>query len=306
MANYQIIRRLETLIHLLKSFPNCSKDELMERLQADYDITVAARTLERDLKILNTDFGIEVCYNRMKNGYHINEQDKDQVVDFLQFAGRIYLGNLFQEGLKDFEILKNSVVLEDETNFEGVQHIQPILLAIKNRCMIGFVHENYQKQTKTNYHIIPLQLREYQGRWYAVGIPDGGNHIKTFGLARISELEILGVSEIRLASFEKQLKKFDNIIGLNYDAAEKAEEIELAVSQRQYKYMKSLPLHPTQKEGGKLPGGWVRVCLFLIPNYALKMQLLKLGNEVEVLSPAQLRTEIKKTLTQTLKRYNHE
>lgn len=306
MANYQIIKRLEILIQLLKNHPYRTKEELIKRLNTDYDLPVTPRTLERDFSALSTDFGIEVQYDRRRNGYAISEADNDRVSNFLQFAGRIYLGELLKEGLKEFNDLRENVILEDGSGFEGVQLIQPFLLAISKKREVQFVHENYQKGTHSNYRITPLQLREYQGRWYIVGVPKGGNHIKTFGIERVSGLEILGFTKIKTSAYSLQLEKFDSIIGLNYDEAKEKELIELAVSGEQYKYLKTLPLHPTQQFESDMSGGRVKISLYLFPNYELKMQLLRLGDKIEVLAPKSLRKEIRNTLHQALKKYENE
>ena len=275
----------------------------MDRMETDYEIPITPRTLERDLHLLKTEMGVEISYSHQERGYFIEEENEGQLFEFLQFAGRIFLGELFRDSLKDFKRLKKRVKPEDYSLYEGVEYMQPILLAVRNHLTIRFVHENFHRNTKTPYSITPLQLREYDRRWYVVGVPENEDHIKTFGLSRISNLSTTGLSSIRPSDFKMQLKKFDRIVGLNYDAADKAEIIRIAVSAKQYKYLKTLPLHPSQCLGKSHPDGTVELSFFLIPNYELKMQLLKLGDQLEVLEPAFLREEIKNTLKRSLEFY---
>jgi predicted DNA-binding transcriptional regulator YafY len=119
-------------------------------------------------------------------------------------------------------------------------------------------------------------------------------------------LKTLGAAKTGLDNYQDQLNKFDRIIGLNYNAAEKREYIEIAVSPKQYKYLKSLPIHPSQGFEEELKDGWLKISLHLIPNYELKMQLLKLGDQIKILRPKNLQQEIKNTLSQTLKLYDDE
>ncbi len=272
----------------------------MYRMERDYGIPITPRTLERDLHLLKTEMGVEISYCHQERGYFIEDESHDQLFEFLQFAGRIFLGELFRESLKDFKGLKRRVKPEDYSRYEGVEYMQPILLAVRNHLSIRFVHENFVRNTKTPYSITPLQLREYDRRWYVVGVPENEERIKTFGLSRISNLSTTGVSSIRRTDFTKQLKKFDKVVGLNYDAADKVELIRIAVSAKQYKYLKTLPLHPSQCLEKSFPDGSVELSMALIPNYELKMQLLKLGDQLEVLEPAFLREEIKNTLERSL------
>lgn len=303
MANYQIIRRLEIIIHLLQGYPGISKRDILQRLFDDYDVEITSRTLERDFSALSTDLGIEVLYDRSKNGYGLHEGDRLKIEKFLRFAGHIYLGDIFKEALDEFNSLAEAVKLQDSADFTGLEWFQPILLAIRNRLQVSFLHENYQKETQSPYKITPFHLREYQGRWYVVGLPEEEDQPKTFGLDRISELKTEGLSPANVADYEAHLKRFDSIIGLNYGAAAVKTIIELAVSPEQYKYLKTLPLHQSQKKEGLMEDGRVRLSLFLYPNFELKMELLRLGPQVEVLNPPILRAALKRSLEESLKLY---
>lgn len=306
MAGYKLLKRLEIIIHLLDAFPYASKENLRNRLFYDYEIQLTNRTLERDFKALETDFGIGLHYDAQKRGYILDNRDKERVQSFFKYVELVHLGELFKESLEDFELLREKVVLEDSAKFKGIQHIKALLLAIKQRKAIGFVYENYTRKTFKVYEIFPLQIREYANRWYIIGVPVGENHIRTFGLDRINELKTVEVLGIKIEDFELQLNKFQSIVGLNYNAAEKVEYVLLAVTLQQNKYLHSLPLHHSQHLEQERADGRVELSYYLIPNYELKMQLLKMGPEIEVLQPAWLREEIKTSLQLNLKQYQDE
>ena len=306
MAGYKLLKRLEIIIHLLDAFPHASKENLMNRLSNDYDIQLTNRTLERDFKALETDFGIGLHYDAQKNGYILDHRDRERVQSFFKYVELVHLGELFKENLQDFELLREKVILEDSVQFKGIQHIKPLLLAIKQRKTIGFVYENYTRETLKNYEICPLQIREYANRWYVIGVPLGSDHIRTFGLDRINELSSKELISIKVEDFELQLNKFHSIVGLNYNEAEKVECVLLAVTPKQYKYLHSLPLHHSQHLEKERTDGRLELTYYVIPNYELKMQLLKMGPKIEVLQPSWLREEIKTSLQLALKQYNHE
>lgn len=303
MANYIQIKRWEIITTLVERRPYISKKDLIYRIETDHGMDITSRTLERDLSKLASDFGVYISYNRQNKGYFIADDNQNQVLDFLKFSGHIFLGEFFREALKDFKDFKEQIKPEDYKHYEGITHIHPILLALRKHLKISFIHENFQKNTQKLYQIVPMQLREFERRWYIVGVPDGESHIKTFGLSRISKLKILGVSSINPIDFDEQLKKFDRIVGLNYDASEKAEIIRIAVSPQQYKYLKTLPLHFSQKLEKTMTNGWIQLSLFLIPNYELNMQLLKMGHQVEVLEPLFLRKKFNEIFEQALDLY---
>lgn len=303
MAGYKLLKRLEIIIHLLDAFPYASKENLRNRLFYDYEIQLTNRTLERDFKALETDFGIGLHYDAQRNGYLLDHKDKERVQSFFKYVELVHLGELFKENLQDFDLLREKVILEDSAKFKGIQHIKPLLLAIKQRKAIDFVYENYTRKTIKSYKIYPLQIREYINRWYIIGVPLGSDHIHTFGLDRISELATRERVTIKTQNFEQQLKKFHSIVGLNYNAAEKIECVHLAVTSKQYKYLYSLPLHHSQHLEQERADGRVELSYYLIPNYELKMQLLKMGPEIEVLQPAWLREEVRSMIEASLQLY---
>lgn len=306
-------KRLEIVIHLLEAHPFISKKKILEYFMENHELELSARTLERDFQVLETDFHIAVHYNRAKRGYALMEEDALQITTFLSFAGRMYLADLFRKGLKDFEKLQSAIKLEDYSGFEGLKNIEPLFLAIQQKRSISFKHENYIRNSIKEYKIVPFQLKEYQGRWYVVGLPieENGikveeNIVKNFGLARCKQVKLCDGYKIDSSMITQQIEKYEQIIGLNYDAAEKREIIELAVTKQQFKYLKSLPLHKSQLVKGEMTDGRIKISLHLIPNYALEMQLLKLGEGIEVLSPSFLRERIIERLNTNLKQYKNE
>lgn len=306
MAGYKLLRRLEVIIQILDAFPYTSKEKLRSRLEEDYEIVLTNRTLERDFKALETDFNIGLHYDAHKKGYVLDHRDKERIQSFFKYVELVHLGELFKESLEDFELLREKVVLEDSAKFKGIKHIKPLLLAIKQEKAIGFVYENYTKKTFTEYKICPLQIREYANRWYIIGVSLEEDHIRTFGLDRIHKLQTLEVMQVKTTAYEAQLKKFYSVVGLNYNAAEKVEYVLLSVTLQQYKYLKSLPLHHSQQLERENSDGRVELSLYVIPNYELTMQLLKMGPEIEVLQPLWLREEIKNKLQLALNLYHHE
>ncbi|MDT0294446.1 helix-turn-helix transcriptional regulator [Mesonia ostreae] len=306
MAGYKLLRRLEIIIHILDAYPYTSKEDLKHKLERDYELQLTNRTLERDFKALETDFSIGLQYDASKNGYVLDKQDRKRIQSFFKYVELVHLGELFKESLEDFELLREKVVLEDSAKFKGIQHIKPLLLAIKKRKAIAFVYENYTHKTLNSYKIFPLQIREYANRWYVIGVPRGEDHIRTFGLDRMQQLQSKEEVHHHLESYETQLQKFHSVVGLNYNAAEKVERVLLAVTLRQFKYLNSLPLHHSQFLAHKREDGRMELSYHVIPNYELKMQLLKMGPEIEILQPSWLRKEIKTSLQDNLKQYKHE
>lgn len=71
-------------------------------------------------------------------------------------------------------------------------------------------------------------------------------------------------------------------------------------------YMRSLPLHSSQKEVVTEEGCYSDFQYFLAPTYDLIMTILGMGSFVEVIEPANLRKEIKGWIRELSYVYNNE
>lgn len=303
MAGYKLLKRLEIIIDLIQRRPHISKTEMIENLLEYHDIDTTTRTLERDFKALNDEFGIEVCYDNHSKGYQIDTENQERIQALFKFIELVHVGELFREGLDDFELLRNKIDIEDSSKFRGIHHVKDILLAIKNNKDIKFVHENYFAKTEKDYAITPLKLKEYLNRWYVIGVPEGFDEIRTFGLDRIHNLEVGSTSNLDKKQFDVQLDRFYDVVGLTYGKATDAKKVVLRADARQIKYLASLPLHHSQEIYIEPTDTHGTVTYYIIPNYEFKIQLLKLGKMIEVLEPKELRDEVITSLEETLEHY---
>ena len=94
---------------------------------------------------------------------------------------------------------------------------------------------------------------------------------------------------------------FNNIIGVFY-TSDKLEEVILSFTPLQGKYVKTLPLHWSQKTIIDNDNEF-RIALYVVPNIELKQQILKHGDTVQVIEPQWLADEIAHILTRTLQQY---
>ena len=301
MAGYHQIKRLEQIIRILKENPNTSKAAILERLSTQ-EIFIEGRTFERDIKCLRDEFQLEVSYNRHTKGYILSDENAYRLQEFFKFLELVHIGELIKEGFTDFNDFSDKVDLDDSSQFKGIGQLKIILLAIKQKKLLVFKHQNFWNQTFKDYTIAPLRIKEYLNRWYVVGVPEGKNEIRTFGIDRLLELTTFGRSILNPSDFEKQLDQFNYVVGLNYSAG-KAQKVVLRVYFKHLHYLESLPLHHSQKLH-ILPGEeYGTATYYLIPNYELKMQLMKMCEFIKVEEPKSLQREIIKMLENTLKQY---
>lgn len=288
-------------MHIITHKGCVSKQELIERLLRDYNIDTTPRTFERDLKNLKDNFGIEISYNRAQRGYLLVEEDYS-VHRFLKFAEFSSLTEIYEEGMRDYSSFNKYVIPDDSSAFTGLHNMPRILKAITLSRKLTFRKKNYLNKTSKTYTVTPLRLKEYLKRWYLIAVPEGIEDIRSFGLDRITHLQVTDKKAQIKKSFEKQIEAYDDVVGLNFDETDEVQRVTLSVESNQLKYLKSLPLHKSQV---CLDSGddWETVSYKLKPNYELEMQLLKMGEKVVVIEPKWLREKMKNRINEMMSNY---
>tara|TARA_R110002051_G_scaffold218896_1_gene282745 strand:- start:5448 stop:6362 length:915 start_codon:yes stop_codon:yes gene_type:complete len=292
MANYRLLKRLERIIYYINTRPGISKADLLQRLLDQTDNDVSERTLERDFNILKTDYGLDINYNRSKKGYLLAD-DPERLGTFFKFAELASLAELYEAGLKDYQTFQKWVIPDDSAAFKGLHNIKKVLSGITKSQKLSFEKINYYENTRKTYTVSPLRLKEYLNRWYLIAVPDHLDEIRTFGLDRLENINLLPQKAKTIKNETEQLKQFSDVIGLNYTETKEIQKVVLKVDNRQIKYLRSLPLHHSQLSiEGENEKNWGTVTYELKPNFEFETQILKLGFMVEVLKPVWFREKI--------------
>jgi predicted DNA-binding transcriptional regulator YafY len=301
MSKYSIPLSFQSLIQFVYDSHYPSKDEIIAHLEKK-DQVISKRTLERYFERIRADLGVEITYDYQLKGYFINEDESVKVASFFKFLEIVQVADIFSNSLKESNTILEYVSFDDSKNFKGIENLKDLLLAIKEQREITFQHESFWRDAITTYRITPLILKEYLNRWYVVGVTDQSDEIRTFGIDRISDITIKEASSIHRAAYTEKLEKFQHTVGLTYGTGE-PEKVSLLVDALHVKYMRSLPLHASQVILPKNKDNKHQVDFYLYPNYEFTTQILKIGAEVEVLSPPSLRDEVIRILEASLGNY---
>lgn len=293
MSKLIYFKRYLYVIDRLRSRP-CSFNDLQEHVMRklehdDIDTTFeyAIRTFERDKKDIATLFGIDIHYNRKDKTYAIDEAEiEDQSVTRMIDAFSIH--HALQEGNK----LSPSVFLEKRKSL-GTENIYGIIHSIQNGTILQFTYQKHWEDFSTQRMVYPIAIKESQQRWYLVALDKKNDVVKTFGLDRISNLKI---TETKFKPFAYNVEKeFQHAFGVEtYEAAEK---VILEFSKQQGNYIKTFPLHESQRIVEETEDT-VILEIFIHTTNDIKMELLKYGSDVKVLSPISLQEEIKKRISE--------
>jgi proteasome accessory factor B len=293
MSKLIYFKRYLYVIDRLRSRP-CSFIELQEHVmhkleQDDIDSTFeyAIRTFERDKKDIETLFGIVIKYNRKDKTYAIDEDEiEDQSITRMIDAFSIH--HALQEGNK----LSPSVFLEKRKSL-GTEHIYGIIHAIQNLYLLEFTHRKHWEDCSTQREVKPIAIKESQQRWYLVALDKKDDTVKTFGLDRITDLKITD-TKFKPISYNVE-KEFKHALGVETYAP--AEKVVLEFSNKQGNYIKTFPLHESQRIVEET-NDTVLLEIYIHTTNDIIMELLKYGRNVKVVAPKSLVATMKERIAE--------
>jgi len=299
MSKHGTIRRYTLEIEKIKhsEYPSF---EIIKDYLFEHGFEVGDRTIQRDIEQIRNEFGIDIKYDRYENGYYIDFKNSINIESFFRFLEIVNTAELLTESLNESKDVLKYISFDAEGSFEGNKNLKPLLVAIKDHRKISFEHFNFYTNKVKKYTIKPYLLKEYQNRWYLIGISDNAKELRTFGLDRIHKLKIKAET-FKPDKKVNPKKKFEDTIGLVY-SYETVQKVILSFTPIQGNYIKTLPMHVSQEiiiDNDKE----CRISLYVIPNYELNQQILKHGDTVKVIEPKWLADEIKTIMQAALNQY---
>lgn len=300
MSKKQFLKRYSLIINKLRkkasSFEEIQKYLAEQSINDEENYEISIRTFQREIKEIASTHGIEITYNRPQGVYEIvhdgNEDRNERLMESFEII----------DALKISTNLSNHLILEKRKPL-GTNNMNYLIHSIKNRNEISFSYSKYwtEKLVDTQRKVQPLALKEARYRWYLVAKDLKDHRIKTFGLDRITNLEITN-SKFEMPKNFNLEEIFHYSFGIINEDNKEPQKIILSFSFDQGKYIKSLPLHHSQEELINDEKEY-RIKLLLHPTYDFVMELLSIGAEVKVLEPESLKKEMIEKLEATLNRY---
>ncbi len=300
MSKHSTIRRYSLIIEKIgrRSYP--SFEEIKDYM-FNHGFELSERTIQRDLEQIRNDFGVDILYDRQRNGYYIEDYEGFDMNNFLRFLEIANTSEMIIECLKESKNALSYFDFESKGDLKGIELIKPLLFAIRNHRKIIITHERFSTGVQTEYSVMPYMLKEYMYRWYLVGYVDNKSEFRTFGVDRIVDLVVLKKTFTpKKGKDPKEL--FMHTVGLTYSINELSEVI-LSFTPLQGKYIKALPLHDSQEVIVDSDTELI-IKLHIIPNIEFKQRILMMGDAAKVIAPEWLTEEIKDTLKAALAKYD--
>src|SRR5680860_364216 len=298
MSVRRTIKRHYKIISCLKkramSFEELQDDMLLDPDSIEEQLIKSQRTLQRDIKDIETIYGIEIVADRSSCKYYIKENTEN--IHSQRLRENFDLIN----AIRLTESFGKNLVFEDRKPL-GTQHMSGLLHAIQNQLEVIFSYLKFHDDSISERRLKPIALKEARNRWYLIAEDMKDTIVKNFYLDRISNF-VITESKFKPHKDYDIIEEFNHSFGIINGTNEQPEKIILSFTPNEGRYVKSLPLHHSQQllvENKKE----IQFSYFLRPTYDFKMELLSYGNQVKVVEPDTLRKSIKKKLKDAIELY---
>lgn len=305
MSKRGYISRYLLILKQLKKLPFSTYEELKGYIENQFDymhfqddslqIGFSKRTLQRDIKEIRSNFGIDIEYSKKQKGYFISQSD--------------YENMNFQRMMEAFDMFNSLNLAQDFAPFihlenrrpQGTENLYGLLHAIKNRLQIKFTYQKFWEEALSQRSVKPYALKEFKNRWYILAKDNKDNAIKSFALDRLTNLVITTqtYSYQQNYSVEQSYRYCFGIISPN---DREPQDIILSFDPFQGKYIKTLPLHETQQVVSDNEVE-LKIKLKLCVTHDLIMELLSFGSNMKVIEPKSLVEQIKQAHEKAYKQY---
>lgn len=232
-------------------------------------------------------FGIEIACHKNTNSYYIaNSHD---LKDSSGFKGWLLDALSLNSQLEESSQLKDRILIEEIPS--GKEFLPTVLEAMRDGKMLTFSYKPFWVEddyVSNFYHVEPYALKVFKRRWYLLG-KYGDSPLKVYALDRMQDIDI-EFEDFTLPADFNAAEFFGSCFGIIV-GNEEPQLIRLKVDAFQSKYLRSLPLHPSQKEVERTEDYSI-FTYFLRPTFNFVQELLGLGETAEVLAPKTLRKEI--------------
>ncbi|TAE68703.1 MAG: WYL domain-containing protein [Bacteroidetes bacterium] len=316
--------QIKTILDLFNKKESISAKELKK------NCNIEERQLKYYLQAIRDEHHINIEYNKKINEYVKKDNAKGNLIDSLYITNKEITAfenaistlkslkdlPLFSDLSELFDKLKDTIqfryqsqtkeIIEFENVplIKGTDLIMPIWERIKEEKVIEIRYKKFDDKEE-NYVLHPYQLKEYQNRWYVIGLENSKNDLRILALDRIEE--ITNSWDVKYIKNTTDLKKiFYHSFGLYLNTKQQTEKIILEFSSKRAKYLKTQAFHPQQSETKRIlkdDENGLTIQFDLKINDELIMKLASFGSDVKIISPQNLQTKLKQYLEPVIKMY---
>ena len=290
------------------------------------DSNVSKRTVQLDLQIMRSDkLGYNAPIVVYQKKFYTYADPKFSITDipitetdlkvlsesveilkqFKDFALFSEMGSIIQkleDSVYSEQTNQNPIIhLEKNENLKGLEHLETLYQAILKELGLCITYKSFKARSSNSINISPLILKEFNNRWFLVGIQDQTMRILTLALDRIEAINFNLELDYCSGEFNHD-NYYKNTIGVTVLDSAPICTI-LRFDRNNAPYILTKPLHHSQKLIEKHSDGSITISIEVHHNFELDRIILGFGSSVKVISPERMKTRIMKKLKDAIEQY---
>lgn len=231
------------------------------------------------------DINIE-CDRRDGYLYYIEHAE-----DMKRGGVRTWLLNTFAVNhlINESHHLKRRILFEEIPS--GQRFLTQIIEAMRDNLTLELTYQSFWNNTASTFEVTPYCVKVFRKRWYVVARSLSDERLRIYSLDRIVCLQTTGHPFTLPEDFDPEAY-FANSFGVTVDEDYAVERVRVRVQGIQRQYIRTLPLHASQKEVETAEDASVFE-FYLRPTLDFQQELLthavNAEEDIEVLEPQWLR-----------------
>ncbi len=269
-------------------------NELWKKSRFSDGNPLADRTFYKYRRAIEDNFNISLLCNE-EGEYYIDAGDSPYVK---RYADWLIDNSIAANSIKLLGTSSGRIEMEDIPSARD--YLPVVSEAMSKNKQIVFTYAGFARsRPEVGILFSPFFLKLYKQRWYMFGEKDEGGY-RTYALDRVTEMEITS-SKFKMPQGKKISDFFGSIVGITTSKGI-ARDIVIQTTTTRAKYLRALPLHPSQKE--EIHDFYSIFHYKLKINYELVSELMSMGPDVTVIAPRELQMLIVDRLKRTMENYS--
>ena len=264
--------------------------DLWDRSSLNDGKALALRTFHQHREAIAELFGVEIVCDVATYKYSIASPDELKNNSAQQWLFNSFaISNTIETGRN----MKNRILFEEIPS--GAEFAQTVVDAMQQNRVLFVDYKPFQGE-KFDLYLQPYAMRVYNQRWYVVGRFKESGAIRNIALDRILRMEITDEEFVLPEDFDAN-DYYAHTVGIFVNEKLKPQRVVLRTFGVSTEYMRSVPLHHSQREIATNGNEYSDFEYYLNLTPELTGKLLSKGDWVEVLEPKVLREEVKNNAT---------
>ena len=298
------LQKYTWLIDTIRRAGKISHKDLSEKWERHKDLSdcrpLHRATFNRWRDAIYEQFGIIIdCQKVGGYLYYIaNPEDIDEDKLKKWMLDSFAVGNVIGENLS----LKGRILVDEIPS--GREHLTSLLEAMKENKVVNISYRPFRKSRGFTFPIEPYCVKLFENRWYVLAHNIHYDDIRLYSLDRIESAETTKETFKLPKDFNAE-EYFSTAYGIVIGSNMKPERIVIRANEDHKHYLKSLPLHHSQRVIEDC-GEYADFELYLSPTYDFVMRLLHVGAMIEVIQPQSLRKTMKGWISDMYNLYKND